>query len=120
MSPGQLLMMKRCFAIGAAAPILLAYLVIMILSRAGLLEAAVVLVNFLPAFLPAAAYYLWVTHPRAVVLCGVILLAFTAPPWLMVSAGDPQHFSQGSLFLGTLVATTVGVVMSKDPVAAAG
>lgn len=108
-------MLKRGFAVGAAAPILLAYLVIMILTRASLLEAAVVFVNFIPAFVPAAAYYFYVTHARAVVVCGVVLLALTAPPWLLVCSGDLRHFSDGSYFLATLVASTVGVIVSKGP-----
>lgn len=113
MNPVHLSLFKRAFALGAAAPILLAYLVTVILGGATFPEALLVLVAFLPLFLPSAVYFFWVTHPASVIVCGVILVALTAPPWLLVCSGDVQHFSGGALFLATMVAVTIGASVSK-------
>ncbi|MBW3590697.1 MAG: hypothetical protein KY393_02425 [Actinobacteria bacterium] len=113
MNRRQLTVTRRIFAGGAAAPILLAYLVMVIVARPSLMEAGLVLLQFSPLFLPAAVYYFWVTDPRAMVLCGTILLALTAPPWLLVCAGELHYLAQGPYFLATLVASIVGAVKSQ-------
>lgn len=77
-----------------------------------------------PFFIPSAIYYLRVSQPSAVLICGILLVAFTVPPAILtVLMVDEWRFAASLsvlAFVITLISSSVGAFFSRQSASPAG
>ena len=77
--------------------------------------ALIVLIFQLPLFVPTAIYYRFVKGQKAVLVCGVLLLALSIPAAVSTVILDPPpYFWMGAAFFLTLITSIVGAVAGRS------
>lgn len=109
---------RKWFAGSTVFVILASYLAASIAGSDNVGLAAFVLLFQIPYLVPAAIYYLRVSGPQAVWVCGILLVALTTPPWIFYVFNAEAWRLAGRLaiyaFILTSISSSVGAVLSRN------